>query len=385
MIPLKYNLRNLRVRWVNTAMTVFGTGLVVWSSCILFMLVEGLNHSLDVSGDPLGMIILRKGSTNETNGGFDAPKADDVATLSGIATVDGQAMVAKEMLNIAIVARTDGTRANLIVRGISSASPKLRPNFEILPNGRMFEPGRGEMIVSKSLAGRFEGATIGGTLKLGDRESYRVVGVFSAGGSSAESEVWVDLKDMERALNRQGFVSSVHLRAQSKESRDAIKKTIENTDQFKLAAITEAEYYESQSRDSLLFRVGGTLVAIFLTFGAMFASANTMFAAVKSRTREIGTLRALGFSRSDVLFSFLGESLILCLMGGVLGLLATIPLNALTFNTSLGFAAAAINFRFGPLVLLVSTAMTLSMGVFGGLFPALRAVRLDVVHALREV
>ncbi len=385
MIPLKYNVRNLRVRWVNTAMTVFGTGLVVWSSCILFMLVEGLNHSLNVSGDPLGLIVLRKGSTNETNGGFDAPTADDIATLPGLATADGQPLAAKEMLNIAIVGRTDGTRANLIVRGVSPASPKLRPDFKILEGGRMFETGRGEMIVSKSLAGRFEGARVGDTMKLGERESYRVVGVFSAGGSSAESEVWVDLKDMERNLNRQGFVSSVHLRAESIESRDAMRKTIENSDQFKLAALPEADYYEAQSNDSVLFRVGGSLIAIFLTFGAMFAAANTMFAAVKSRTREIGTLRALGFSRFDVLVSFLGESLLLCLLGGVLGLLATIPLSAFTFNTSLGFAAAAINFRFGPLVMIVSMTMTLAMGLFGGLFPALRAVRLDVVRALREV
>lgn len=385
MIPFKYNVRNLRARWVSTTMTVFGTALVVWSSCLLFMLVEGLNYSLNVSGDPLGMIILRKGSTNETNGGFDAPKADDLATLSGLATSDGQPLLAKEMLNIALLARASGTSANLIVRGVSPASPKLRPDFKIEPGGRMFEPGRGEMVVSKNLIGKFQGATVGSVMKLGDKESYRVVGAFTAGGSSAESEVWVDFKDMQRNLNREGFVSSVHLRAQSKEARDKIKQQVENSDQFKLAAIPESDYYAAQASDGVLFRVGGTMIAIFLTFGAMFAAANTMFAAVKSRTREIGTMRALGFSRMDILISFLGESLLLCLLGGVIGLLATIPLSALTFDTSLGFAASSINFRFGPLVMIVSMTMTLAMGLFGGLFPALRAVRLDVVRALREV
>ena len=385
MIPLKYNVRNLRMRWVGTLMTVLGTGLVVWSSCILFGLVQGLQHSLNVSGDPLGLIVLRKGSTEESNGGFAASQADDIATLKGIARVEKGQLVANEMVNIAIAERLEGSRTNIIIRGVSAASSLLRPNFQVLSGGRFFEAGKGECIVSKNLSKRFRNAALGNTLKLGEKESYRVVGVFSAGGSAAESEVWVDLGDMEQNLNRKGYVSSVRLRAASASDLTTIKKTIDNATQFKLAAWKETDYYAAQAEAGRLLIVGGTLIALFLTFGAMFAAANTMFSAVKSRTREIGTMRALGFSRFDILISFMGESLLLCLLGGVLGLLLTLPLSALTFSTNLNFAEAAISFRFGPIVMAVAVAMTLAMGLFGGLFPALRAVRLDVVRALREV
>jgi putative ABC transport system permease protein len=385
MIPLKYNVRNLRVRWVSTLMTVLGTGLVVWSSCILFGLVEGLQHSLNVSGDPLDLIVLRKGSTNETNGGFAARQADDIATLSGIARDEtGLALVAKEMLNIPIAERHDATRANIIMRGVQPASRKLRPKFAIVA-GRDFEPGKGECIVSRSLSRRFKNTTVGSVLKSGEKESYRVVGLFTAGGSAAESEVWVDLKDLERNLNREGYVSSVQLRAASPSDRDRIKKAIDGDTQFKLAAQPETEYYATQSQSSLLFKGAGTLIAVMLTFGAMFAAANTMYAAVSARTREIGTMRAIGFSRMDILLSFLGESVLLCTIGGLVGLLATLPLSALTYSTSVNFAEAAISFRFGPLVMTVALVMTLAMGVFGGLFPAIRAVRLDVISALREM
>jgi putative ABC transport system permease protein len=386
MIPLKYSVRNLRVRWVTTLMTVLSTGLVVWSSCILFGLVEGLQHSLNVSGEPLDLIILRKGSTNETNGGFEERKADDIATLSGIGHDEsGMPLVAKEMVFIPIAERREGTRTNVILRGVSAASPKLRPDFRILPGGRYLEPGKNECVVSRGLAGRFKNSTVGSQFPVSERESYRVVGVFTASGSAAESEIWVDFGDLTRGVNRQGYVSSVQLRAKSPQDRDAMMKKLNEDTQFKLAARTETDYFAEESRTGLLFKVGGTLIAILLTFGAMFAAANTMFAAVKSRTREIGTMRAMGFSRFSILFSFLAESLILCLLGGLLGLLATIPLSAITYSTTSNFAAIAVSFRFGPLVMAVAVTMTLAMGLFGGLFPALRAVRLDVVRALREV
>ncbi len=177
------------------------------------------------------------------------------------------------------------------------------------------------------------------------------------------------------------------LRAASATDLRAIQKTIAEDPQFRLLAWRETEYFENQSRSSLFLKVAGTLIAVLLTIGAMFAAANTMFAAVSSRTREIGTMRALGFSRFDVLICFLGESILLCLMGGVLGLLATIPMSALTFGTSdfNTFSERTIHFRFGPLVMTVAVLMTAAMGLFGGLFPALRAVRLDVIKALREL
>ena len=387
MVPIKYTVRNLRVRWVNTLMTVLGTGLVVWSSCILFGLVDGLEHSLKVSGEPLDLIVLRRGSTSETGSGFTAAKADDLATLPGIARgEDGRPLAAKEMINVPVAERVDGTRTNVIVRGVSPASRALRPSFRVVA-GRDFEPGKGECVVSRSLSGRFKGASIGGVFKVGEKESYRVVGLFTAGGSAAESEVWVDLRDLEKNLGREGFVTGVQLRAESASALDALKTTIDRDARFKLGAQRETDYYQSQSLSSLFLKAAGTLIAVLLTIGAMFAAANTMYAAVSARTREIGTMRAIGFSRGDILVSFLGESVLLCTLGGLLGLAATIPLSALTFGTSNfnTFAEVTVAFRFGPLVMLVAVLMTLAMGVFGGLFPAVRAVRLDVVRALREV
>ncbi len=387
MIPIKYNVRNLRERHVSTMMIVLATALMVASSCFLFGLVEGLQHSLKVSGEPLDLIVLRKGSTNETNGGYETQKADDVLNLPGIARDEnGMMLAAKEMVNIPIAERTDGSHANIIVRGVSPASPQLRPEFKVV-SGRYLERGKGEAVVSRSLARRFKGGSIGGTLKVGEKESYRVVGLFTAGGSAAESEVWVDLTDLERAMGREGYVSSVQVRAKTAQDFDTLRKTIDNDTQFKLSAQPETRYFSDQAQSSLFLTGAGTLIAVLLTIGAMFASANTMYAAVSTRTREIGTLRALGFPRRDILISFLTESVLLCTAGGILGLLATLPFSAFTYGTSNfnNFAEMTVAFRFGPRVMLVACLMTAAMGIFGGLMPAVRAVRLDVVRALREV
>lgn len=386
MVPIKYNLRNLRARSTSTLLTVLSTGIVVFSSCLLFGLVEGLQHSFNVSGEPNDLIVLRKGSTSEGDGGFDADKADTVVTLPGIARdAEGRPLAARELIHIPLLERRDGGRANLTLRGVEDVSPALRPDFRIVA-GSMFVPGRGECIVSKPISRRFKGAEIGGTLRAGEKESYRVVGLFTAGGSTAESEVWIDRKDLERNIAREGTVSSVQLRAASAAERGQIKETLESDPRFKLKAQTKAEYYAQLNTASLFLMVSGTLIAILLTIGAMFAAANTMFATVAARTREIGTLRALGFSRVSVLFSFLTEAIVLCSLGGLVGLLATLPLNSLlTFSTINNFTEATFAYRSGPLVMIVAFAMTLAMGVVGGLFPAIRAVRLDVIRSLREL
>ena len=387
MVPLKYNVRNLWVRRGTTLMTVAGTALIVWSSCILFSMVEGLQHSLDVSGDPLDLIILRKGSTNETDGGFELDKADTMVTIKGVAR-DAKLgpLVSRELLNIPVMERTDGSRANLIVRGMDPVGRMLRRDFKITA-GRDLEPGKGEAIISERLSGRFKKTNLGDQIKMGEKESYRVVGLFTAGGGSAESEIWVDRKDLERNVSREGSVSSVQIRAAGPDDLDAIKAVITDDPQYRLLALSEKEYYGKQQQSSTFLKVFGTLIAVLLTIGAMFAAANTMFGAVANRTREIGTMRALGFSRRDVLISFLGESVILCSIGGFVGLLMTLPLSALSFGTinSDTFSEVTVNFRFGPLVMGVAFAMTMAMGVLGGLFPALKAINKDVISSLREL
>jgi putative ABC transport system permease protein len=301
MIPLRYNIRNLRVRRVSTAMTVLGTGLIVWSSCILFGLVDGLQHSLEVSGDPLDLIVIRKGSTNENTGGFDWSKAEDLKTVPGTARGEGgRPLVASEMVHIPLAERLDGGTTNIIVRGVEPPSRQLRPAFTII-QGRDLVPGRGECIVSRSMSRRFKGAALGGLLKVSEKERFRVVGVFTAGGSAAESEVWVDIHDLARAINRVGTVSCVQMRAASPADLERVKSSIDNDTQFRLAAVRESDYFANQSLQSLFLKGTGTVIAVFLSIGAMFAAANTMYAAVSARTREIGTMRALGFPRRDIL------------------------------------------------------------------------------------
>ncbi len=395
MVPIKYNVRNLRVRWVSTLMTVLGTGLIVGSSCGVFSLVEGLQQSLKVSGDPLDLIVLRKGSSSETVSGIESDKSDKIINLARIARDDsGRVLATGELVYIPIVDRVTGGRTNLIIRGIEPAnkpglkpvSMALRPKFEIV-QGRDLQAGKGEAIVSLSLSRRFKGAGLGQTLQISAKESYRVVGLFTAGGSAAESEIWVDIKDLRQNIKRPGYVSSVQLRTVNSKDMEQLRATIQDDPQFKLAALPEPEFFAEQSRTALFYKVAGVVIALFLSIGAMFAAANTMFAAVSSRTREIGTMRALGFSRFSILISFLGESVLLCALGGVLGVLATLPLSFLTFGTNSvdTFAEVSVNFRFGPMVVIVAAIMTLAMGIFGGLMPAIKAVRMDVISSLREL
>ncbi len=401
LIPLSYNLRNLRARWTTTLLTVLVTALVVCSSCVLFGMVEGLRYSQQVSGEPLDILILRKGASSETGGGFARGTAAELKTQPGIARggpidaasqaaglpdVQGQPLAAGELVTIPVMIRLDGKRANLIVRGVEPASPWLRPAVQIV-SGRYFVPGKNECIVGAGLSRRFRGARLGDTLRCGEKEAYTVVGLFTAGGSASESEVWTGIEDLGANTRNQQSVSSMQIRAATVADRDRMLEAIKNETRFGLNPLVESRYYADQNATALFLTVLGTLIALLLSIGALFAAANTMFAAVKSRTREIGTMRALGFPRRAVLLSFLGESLLLCGLGGVLGWLATLGFRSWQFGISdfNSFSERTIQLRFGPLVFAVAFGMTLAMGLFGGLFPAVRAVRLNVVKALREL
>lgn len=387
MIPVKYNLRNMRVRWVTTAMTVLGTGLVVWASVLTFGLTGGLEYSLRISGDPLDVIVMRKGSDAETSSSIQAQTAREVATLTGIAKgQDGHPLCAMEFVTILTKPRRNqGGTTNLIVRGVQDVSRQLRPEFVIV-EGRDLKPGLNEIITSRRMADRFEHLELGGKLEI-NKVDFQVVGYFEASGSAAESEVWADINDLTGARRVPGAISVVNFRATDVASRDRLMQTLRDDNQFKLMALTETEYFESQMTASIALRIIGYMIAGFLTFGAMFAAANTMYAAVASRAREIGTLRAIGFSRISVLTSFLMESLLLCLLGGFLGCLATLPFNGLSTGTAnwATFSEITFAFRFGPDVLIRGVLMAVVMGLLGGLFPAVRAIRLKVVDALRQV
>lgn len=386
MVPAKYNLRNLRVRWVTTMMTVLGTGLVVWATVLTFGLTDGLEFALRTSGQPLDLIILRKGANDETSSGIEEQVARQVATLDGIdADESGQPLCSVEYTTILTKPRRgDGGTTNLIVRGLDEVGRKLRPDFKIV-EGRDLKPGVNEAITSRSMAKRFQNLALGEKLEI-NQVDFEIVGYFEAGGSSAESEVWTARGDLTGARRQADAVTSVNIRARDPEALNALKTQIEENEQFNLKAVTETEYYEKQMSSSIAIKFVGYMIAGFLTFGAMFAAANTMYAAVASRGREIGTLRAIGFRRRSILTSFLFESIVLCMMGGLLGCLATLPFNGLSTGTAnwATFSEITFEFRFGPSVLMRGVLMAFTMGLLGGLFPAIRAVRLGIVEALRE-
>lgn len=385
MIPAKYNFRNLRVRWVTTVMTVLGTGLVVWASVLSFGLIDGLEHALRITGNELDLIVLRKGSQDETSSGIEQRIAREVATVPGIARdADGQPMCSVEFVTILTQPRRgDGGTTNLVVRGLEQPGRGLRPGFRIV-DGRDITPGVNEVITSRAMGERFQNLGLGDKLEI-NKVDFSVVGYFESSGSAAESEVWADLRDLTIARRTPGAVSSVNLRAEGPAAKGALIDRIQNDEQFNLKVVDEVTYYEDQMSASFFIKIVGYFIAGFLTVGAMFAAANTMYAAVASRAREIGTLRAIGFPRQSILLSFLMESAFLCVAGGVLGCLATLPFNGLSTGTAnwATFSEVTFSFRFGPKVLLQGISLALTMGVLGGLAPAGRAVRMKIVDALR--
>lgn len=391
MIPVKYNLRNLRVRWVTTLTTALFTGLLVCASVLVFGLVDGLMHAFTVSADELKLIVLRKGSDNETSSQIDGETARRLETLEGIASDVGSGlpMCSPETVTIQTKPRRGDTIAvNLIVRGMKPAGRALRPGFKIA-QGRDLRAGTNEAITSRSIAERFQNCGLGESLNINGTD-FEIVGLFEAGGSTAESEVWTDVNNLMAARRYQAVLYSVvMLQTASREARDAIVGRITtNKDEFKdIDVKDEKEYFQSQLTAIQVIRGIGYFLALFLSIGAMFGAANTMYSAVASRVREIGTLRALGFSRSSILASFLFESVVLCLMGGALGCLATLPLNGMSSGTQnpMMFSEVTFSFRFGPRVMLQGILLATAMGLLGGLFPAVRAVRLNIIQALREM
>jgi putative ABC transport system permease protein len=367
-------------------MTILGVGMVVWASIFAFGLYAGLEQTLNVSVNPLDVIVLRQGSTSETGSAVSESAAREVLNLPGIATDrDGTPLAAPELMLIAYLPRRDAEgNTNVTVRGVVPASRALRDKFQIV-EGADFRPGVREAIVSRALADRFRGLRIGEEFKVQDG-MFKVVGYFAAGGGSAESEVWTDQRVLGQASNRTGAASSVQLRAASAADRQRLIKRITDDEQIALKAVTEEEYFADQAEQSMFLRVVGQIIAFFLTIGAMFAVANTMYGAIASRAREIGTLRALGFGRFSVLASFLLESLVLCVLGAILGCLGALALGEIRTGTMGGtFTEVVFAFNFGPAVLLSGALLAIVMGLLGGLAPAIRAVRMKVVDALREV
>ncbi len=386
-IPLSYIARNLWVRRVTTALTALGMALVVYVFATVLMMSEGIRATLVATGQPDNVIVLRKGAGAEINSGIARNQASVIETLPRIATDElGRRLVSKEPVVLNNLPKRDsGKPSNVTVRGTSEAALQLRPQVRIV-EGRMFRPGSSEIVTGRSIAHGFQGAGLGETLRFAGRD-WTVVGVFDAGRTAFDSEIWGDAEQMMQAFRRQAYSTVVfRLASADDESFDKVRSTIDGDVRLTLEAKREVAFYAEQSKALATFiEVLGLVLSVIFSIGAMVGAMITMYAAVASRVAEIGTLRALGFRRRSVLIAFLGESLLLALVGGVIGLGAAsfmrhVNVSTTNFQT---FSELAFQFVLTPGIAAQAIAFALAMGIVGGVLPAWRASRLKIVDCLR--
>lgn len=387
MIPLQYNVRSLAVRKTTTVATALGIGLVVFVLSSSMMLAAGIKKTLGVSGRPDTAIVLRKGSDAELGSTIDAAEVNRILGAPGVLRdARDKPVGAGEVVVVGAMEKLGANGVtNVQLRGVTDAVKDLRPEMRIV-EGRPARPGSDEVLVGKRIKGRFKGVDLGQSFDLRKNRPAQVVGVFEAGGSSYESEIWVDLDALRAAYAREGGVSSVRVRLASAASFDTFKAAMEGDKAYGYLTLRESDYFEKQSEGTSLFiNAMGTLVSVFFAIGAMIGAMITMYAAVANRQREIGTLRALGFSRTSILVSFLLESVLLALLGGAVGAGASLAMGLVKFSM-LNFASwSEIVFAFEPTPRIILTALAFAgtMGLFGGFFPAVRAARVSPIMAMR--
>ncbi len=383
-IPLKYNIRHVMRRWKTTAMTVFAVGLVVAMFVCVLALANGLSRAFVVSGDPSNVLLMRKGSTAETNSTVNRDDYYDAKFLPGVARgADGEPQIAVETANIASMAKASGGSSNAVFRGVGPTSLSMRKNIRLV-EGRMVTPGLNELMVGSSATTRFKNARIGDTIKLVKSE-WKIVGRFDASKSAFDSEFWGDVEQLNREFDRTVY-SSMLIRAESPELVPTIIQTVE-TDQrlASLKAQTEISYYEEQTKSSMPIQFLGMMISVIMAVGAVFAAMNAMYASVSSRSTEIATLRVLGFSRRSILLSFSIESLVIGMLGGIVGGILAMPINGVSTGTAnfVTFSEVAFAFRVTPGLIASGIIFASLIGVVGGFLPALQASRLPIIDGLK--
>ncbi len=385
-IPIAYNIRNLTVRKTTTIMTALGIALTVAVLLAVLALVEGLRTAFASTGNPLQILVLRKGSTSELSSNFTRQSYQDLKFKPGIArNKDGEPLASLEMvtvINLESIENPSGM--NVTLRGLSPIGMEMRDGLK-LERGRWFQPGHREIVVGKSVAKRYPAAQLGGKLRFG-RGDWEIVGIMSQGDSAVNSEIWADLNQASSDYNRAEVLSSALVRATDPVAATALINDLKADQRLTVDAQLEKEYYESQTNSAAPIKFLGIFVSIIMMVGSCFAAMNTMYAAVARRAREIGTLRVLGFSRGGILFSFFLESVLLSILGGVIGCLLVLPLNNITtgIGSFVTFSEVAFQLRVTPQIMLIGVLFALFMGAMGGLFPARNAARKEILVALRE-
>ncbi|MBA3455314.1 MAG: ABC transporter permease [Deltaproteobacteria bacterium] len=387
MVPVRYNIRSLLVRKVTTFATAIGIALVVFVFAAAQMLGEGVNRALANSGRTDTVIVLRKGSDAELSSTLDGERLNMLRSNSAVASsAPGGGVIGESVLVItAELADGSGGISNVLLRGMPADGMKFRPEARIV-SGRAPSPGTNEVIVGKSISGRFEGIAPGKTFEVRRNRPLLVVGEFETGGTSYQSEVWGDLDTIRASVGRESVVSSARVRLTSASAFEGYRAAMEADKRLNLKVMREDDYFKKASEQTSGFLAGmGMVIAILFSIAAMIGAAITMNGAVANRTREIGTLRALGFSRLAILTSFMLEAIFLSLIGAAIGLLfvqllALVSFPTMNFQT---FSEIVIRFAATPAIMISSTIFAVAMGLLGGLAPAIRAARISPVEAMR--
>jgi ABC-type antimicrobial peptide transport system permease subunit len=385
-IPLHYSYRNLWTRRLTTALTAAGMAMVVFVFAATLMLSEGLRKTLIETGSPDNVVVIRKGSNAEVQSSVDRQQADIVESMPEIAIgADGRPLLAKEMVVLINLQKREGNKpANVVIRGIAAASLQLRPQVK-LREGRMPRPGSAEVVAGASIARRFKGGGLGETIHFGMRD-WTVVGVLDAGTTGFSSEIWGDVDQLMQSFRRTNY-SSLLFRIRDSSAFESFRSRMEGDPRLTLEAKRETRFYLDQSEAMARFLniLGITLTVIF-SLGAVIGAMITMYAAVANRITEIGTLRALGFAKWNILAAFILESLFLGLLGGIAGLAAASFMQLITISTMnwQTFSELAFSFALTAGIIWKSLLFSLIMGFIGGLLPAFRAARMNIVSALRS-
>ncbi len=387
MVPFSYGVRNLLVRKTTTLATAMGIALVVFVFSSVLMLANGVEHTLGRSGSADVAIVMRDGSDAELSSSVELSAAGLVLASPEVRQrPNGRPDGVGEIITVLALDKLgENGVSNVQVRGVPDDVYQFRPTVHIVA-GRAARPGSDECVVGTAIRGRFRGLDIGQSFELRKNRMVRVVGVTEDAGSSFESEVWVDVDNLRSAFGREGLVSSVRVRLRSAEAFEGFRRSLESNRQLGVDVHRETKYYEDQSSGTAKFiRAIGILVAFFFSIGAMIGATITMHASIANRSREIGTLRALGFSRFSILVSFLTESVVLAVGGGIIGAVGSLGMGFVRLGI-VNFASwSEIVFRFTPTpkIIVGSMVFAAAMGLFGGLLPAVRAARLSVLDALR--
>lgn len=387
-LPVTYNVRNVFVRWRTTGFTVLGVTLVVTVYVLLQSMAAGIKQSGGNTGDTNNVMVVRKGSTAESSSQITREQFKLIPYMPEVARdAQGRPLVSADIIVLISLPRRDGLgEANVVLRGLSPIGMELRPQVK-LASGRWFVPGKREIAVSTRMAKRFANFDLGQSFRTSGKE-LAVTGTFDAGGSAFDSEIWMDADEARSIFDRENY-SSVLIRVAAGASMAGLTNRLETDKRLVLRAEPEVDYYSAQTKSAGLFEFLGNFLAVAMSIGAIFAAMNTMYASVSARTREIGTLRVLGYRRRSIMFGFIIEGVFLSLIGGVLGCALAWYLHqsfgtigTMSFET---FSELVFRFRITPALMVKGLVFSAVVGFFGSLLPALRASRLPVIVALKSI